>query len=151
MTTVDIAPETSTDDVELLPEPTTEARRQVARLIDTYRWTVVLAGPRHARTVLTRFRWLEETARAHRRHGDHLAALLETRLRAFRAHWPHPPTEATLSLFQRDLEWLVRHDIPRIRRLLSGLTTGRRVQHAVEDKPPGTPKTLKRATKSGRQ
>lgn len=51
-------------------------------------------------------------------HGDRLARLLAIRLETFLAHWRNPPTQLTLPAFRRDVRALVRHDIPRLRRLL---------------------------------
>lgn len=50
--------------------------------------------------------------------GDRLARLLAIRLETFLAHWQNPPNQLTLPAFRRDVRVLVRHDIPRLRRLL---------------------------------
>lgn len=61
---------------------------------------------------------LLETARSI--HGeDRVARIIAIRLEVFLAHWPHEPDALNLDLFVDDVAGLVRHDIPRLRELLT--------------------------------
>lgn len=119
-------------EVHALPEPSTEQRRRVAELIDShFKWLLPTNGEQ-AEAVFAELRYLEAAANAIPAHGDAVVRLLAVRLATFRTHWPQPPLdEAGLSRLRADLNLMKKSDIDRIRKLLSGVSSSKRMAEAT--------------------
>ena len=92
-------------------------RGSVIRLLESHPWSVpvsLLDAQRFHATLAP----LMDTSRTMHR-DDRIAKLVPLRLEVFLAHWPEPPEAHQLDSFIADAKGLCRHDIARLKELLT--------------------------------